>query len=297
MWLKIISKNQKIWIYKFLECERKKSICLLKQEIVWTIYYNILSTLKIFTTYRLRVIFHLVGIFRTSSLGESTSSNPEKIAPRRWGKEPGYIEVLQQRASSLNIKRLLLKKTRCSKLSNLVLFYVCCSVVSNSLQPRGLQHTRLSCPSPSPRVCSNSSPIESVMPSSHLILCCCLLLLPSTFPSIRVLPMSQKRWLLAAGCQSIGSSASASVLPMNIQGWLLSVGRGKSLGSLKSFLSRASQQGGASFLYFTHSEVPWGCSLMTGNLRYSSPSWVPLGLRSSHLRAATADACDLLVYW
>ena len=38
---------------------------------------------------------------------------------------------------------------------------------------------------PTPRACSNSS-IESVMPSTQLILCCLLLLLPSIFPSIRV---------------------------------------------------------------------------------------------------------------
>ena len=55
----------------------------------------------------------------------------------------------------------------------------------DSLQPHGLQHTRPLCPSPSPRVCSNSS-TESVMPSNHLILCCPLLLLPSIFSSIRV---------------------------------------------------------------------------------------------------------------
>ena len=53
-------------------------------------------------------------------------------------------------------------------------------VMSNSLQSHGLQHTRLSCLSPSPRVCSNSCP------SNHLILCCPLLLLPSIFPSIKV---------------------------------------------------------------------------------------------------------------
>ena len=43
-----------------------------------------------------------------------------------------------------------------------------------------------SCPSPTPRVHSNSTSIESVMPSSHLILCCQLLLLPPIPPSIRV---------------------------------------------------------------------------------------------------------------
>ena len=58
--------------------------------------------------------------------------------------------------------------------------------MSDSLQPQGLQHARLPCPSPTPRACSNSCPSELVMPSNHLILCCPLLLLPSTFPSIKV---------------------------------------------------------------------------------------------------------------
>ena len=48
------------------------------------------------------------------------------------------------------------------------------------------QHARPPCPSPTPRVHSNSCPIESVMPSSHLILCHPLLLLPPIPPSIRV---------------------------------------------------------------------------------------------------------------
>ena len=59
------------------------------------------------------------------------------------------------------------------------------SVMSDSLQSHGLQHARLPCPSPTPRVCSIMS-IESVMPSNHLILCHPLLLPPSIFPSIRV---------------------------------------------------------------------------------------------------------------
>ena len=46
----------------------------------------------------------------------------------------------------------------------------------------GLQHARLPCPSPT----LGAMPIESVMPSNHLILCHPLLLLPSVFPSIRV---------------------------------------------------------------------------------------------------------------
>ena len=71
------------------------------------------------------------------------------------------------------------------------------SVMSNSLRPHGLQHSRPPCPSPTPGVYSNSS-IESVMPSNHLILCCPLLLLPSIFPSIRVFSNESTlhiRWL------------------------------------------------------------------------------------------------------
>ena len=59
------------------------------------------------------------------------------------------------------------------------------SVMSDSLRPHGLQHAMLSCPSPTPRVCSDSS-FTSVMPSNHLILCHPLLLLLLIFPSIRV---------------------------------------------------------------------------------------------------------------
>ena len=54
------------------------------------------------------------------------------------------------------------------------------------LRPHGPQHTRPPCPSPTPGVYPNSTPIKSVMPSNHLILCHPLLLLPSIFPSIRV---------------------------------------------------------------------------------------------------------------
>ena len=60
--------------------------------------------------------------------------------------------------------------------------------------------------------------IESVMPSSHLILCLPLLLLPPIPPSIRVFPMSQ---LFAWGGQSTVVSALTSFLPKNIQGWSL----------------------------------------------------------------------------
>ena len=60
------------------------------------------------------------------------------------------------------------------------------SVVSDSLQPHESQHARPPCPSPTPGVHSESQSIESVMPSSYLILCHPLLLLPPIPPSIRV---------------------------------------------------------------------------------------------------------------
>ena len=61
-----------------------------------------------------------------------------------------------------------------------------CSVMSDSLLSPGLRNSRPPCPSPTPRVYSNSCLIGSVMPSNYLILCRPLLLLPSIFPSIRV---------------------------------------------------------------------------------------------------------------
>ena len=51
---------------------------------------------------------------------------------------------------------------------------------------QGVQHTRLPCPSPTPRAYTSPCPLSSVIPSNHLILCHPLLLLPSVFPSIRV---------------------------------------------------------------------------------------------------------------
>ena len=86
--------------------------------------------------------------------------------------------------------------------------------VPNSWQPHESQHARPPCPSRTPRVYSNSCPSSrSTEPSSHLILCRPLLLLPPILPSIRVFSSQ----LFASGGQSTGVSASASVLPMNTQ--------------------------------------------------------------------------------
>ena len=91
-----------------------------------------------------------------------------------------------------------------------------CSVMWDSLQPHGLQHTRPPCPSPTPGVYSNSCPSSqwchptissSVGPFSfHL----------QSFPASGSFQMSQ---FFVSGGQRIGVSASPSVLPMNIQDW------------------------------------------------------------------------------
>ena len=80
--------------------------------------------------------------------------------------------------------------------------------MSDSLRPHELQHTRPPCPSPTPGVHSDSS-IESVMPSSHLILCRPLLLPPWIFPSIRV--FSNELTLLMRGAKYW--SFSFSIIP------------------------------------------------------------------------------------
>ena len=91
-----------------------------------------------------------------------------------------------------------------------------CSVVSNCLWPRGLQHAKPPSPSSTPRVYSNSSPLSRWCPSNHFILCRTLLLLPSIFPRSGSFQMSQ---FFASGSPSIADSPSASVLVMNIQDW------------------------------------------------------------------------------
>ena len=80
--------------------------------------------------------------------------------------------------------------------------------------PHGLQHTRLPCPSLSPRVCSDSSSqwCYLTISSSATLFSFCL----HSFPASGSFPMS---WLFASGGQSIGASASVVVLLMNIQGW------------------------------------------------------------------------------
>ena len=90
------------------------------------------------------------------------------------------------------------------------------SVMSNSLWPHELYHTRPPCPSPTPRVhlnpCSLSRWCHPTISSSIIPFSSC----PQSFPASGSFPMSQ---LFASGGQSIGVSASTSVFPMNTQDW------------------------------------------------------------------------------
>ena len=88
-----------------------------------------------------------------------------------------------------------------------------CSVM---LWPCGLQHARLPCPLPFPRVCSNSYPLgqwcHPTISSSVILLSSFL----QSLPASGYFPVSQ---LFVSCSQSIGASVSASVLPMNIKDW------------------------------------------------------------------------------
>ena len=94
------------------------------------------------------------------------------------------------------------------------------SVVFDSLWPHGLQHARPPCPSPTPRVYSNSCPLSQwchpTISSSVVTFSSCF----QSSPASGSFPMSQ---FFASGGQSIRTSASASVLPINIQHWFLLV--------------------------------------------------------------------------
>ena len=94
-----------------------------------------------------------------------------------------------------------------------------CPVVSDSLGPHGLQHTRLPCPSPSPEVCPSSCPLHQwchpAVSSSDALFSFC----PQSFPTSGTFPMS---WLFASGDQNTRVSASA-ISPSNEYSGLISL--------------------------------------------------------------------------
>ena len=94
------------------------------------------------------------------------------------------------------------------------IFQLSCSVMSDSLQPHGLQHARPPCPSLTPRACSNACPLSQwyhpTTSSSIVPFSSCL----QSFPGSGSFPMSH---FFTSGGQNI--EASATVLPKNSQDW------------------------------------------------------------------------------
>ena len=150
-----------------------------------------------------------------------------------------------------------------------------CSVVSDSLRPHEPQHARPLCPSPTPRVYSNSCPLSwqcrltisfSVVPFSS-----CL----QSFPASGSFQMSQ---LFASGGQSIGVSASTSVLSMNIQNWFPLGWTGwiflqfKNLKTLKSLLQHQFKSIN-SFFFIVQLSHPY----MTTGKTVTLPRWTFVG--------------------
>ena len=132
--------------------------------------------------------------------------------PTPWTEEPGRLQSMGLQGAGHDWVTLincifLFTTLKCSSVQ------FSHSVVSNSLQPHGLQHARILYPSPTPRAYSNSCPSSrwchpaissSVIPFSSRL---------QSFPASGSFQRSQ------FFAQSIGVSASTSVLSMNLQDW------------------------------------------------------------------------------
>ena len=150
-----------------------------------------------------------------------------------------------------------------------------CSVMSNSFLPLGVQHSRLPCPSPTPRACSNSCPSSrwchptissSVVPFASYL---------QSFPASGSFPMSP---FFASGGQSIGASASASVLPMNIQDWFPFRLTGLTSLQSKGFSRVFSNTTVQKHQFFTSNGQSIGISASASLLRMNIQDLFPLGL-------------------
>ena len=139
-----------------------------------------------------------------------------------------YIQYCMFSRYSLNSSYHLLPPL-CPQICSLCLCFPCClgnrfisiiclvfscQVMSDSLQPHGLQHTRPTCPSPSPRVCPSSCPLNwwcHPTFSSSIALFFCLQSFPASDSFLVI-------GVFMSDGQVIGASASASAFPMSIQG-------------------------------------------------------------------------------
>ena len=153
--------------------------------------------------------------------------------------------------------------------------------MSNSLWPRGLQHTRPPCPSRTPEVYPNSCPssrwCHPVISSSVVPFTSC----PQSLPASESFPMSQ---LFAWGGQSTGVSALASFLPKNTQA-------PPSLG-----FSRQEHWSGLPLPSPMHESEKWKWShlVMSGSRSVITPSWL-CGSWRSFLYSSSVYSCHLFL--
>ena len=135
------------------------------------------------------------------------------------------------------------------------------SVVSDSLGSHESQHARSPCSSPTPTVYSNSCPSSQWwMPSSHLILCCPLLLLPPIPPSIRVFSNESTLCMKWPKYWSFSFSISPSNeqfqdwSPLGRTGWISLQSKG-----LSRVFSNTTVQKHHCFILVKYSCSPWCC--------------------------------------
>ena len=152
----------------------------------------------------------LINIHFTSFLGKEMATHSSILAWKiSWTEKPGGLQSIgSQRVGHNWVTNTYYLLTYSGQFSR--------SVMSDSLPPHGLQHTRLPCPSPTPGACSNSCPSSWWCHPTISFSVALFSSYPQPFPASVSFSVSQ---LFPSGGQSTGASASASVLPMNIQGW------------------------------------------------------------------------------
>ena len=128
----------------------------------------------------------------------------------------GYFQQHLLKRLSLHHCTAFVPLSNISGLYLLLLLLFSHPIVSDSLWPYGLQHSKPACVSPSPDFCPSSCPLDwwyhPANSSSNAIVS----FYPQSFPESGTFPMSQ---LFTSDDQNTGASTSASVLPINIQGW------------------------------------------------------------------------------
>ena len=186
-------------------------------------------------------MFYSVGIFRVSRLRDNISSNTERTAPRRWrwGGEVRLYRSLQQRASSLNIKWLLLvKENQISQVKEFRAFL--CMGRCESLGELLLLLSRFS----RVRLCAPGSAIPGILLARRLEW---VAISFSNAWKWKLKVKSLSRVRLFAIPWTAAYQAPPSMGFSRQEYW-----NGMPLPSPKSFLSYASQLSGASILCFSH---------------------------------------------